>query len=56
MGATNNEMELKACIKALQLATGRRPPVELSLPFAQTLYPAVTHPAPYAITYPGAET
>jgi ribonuclease HI len=30
IGATNNEMELKSCIEALHLATGRRPPVDLS--------------------------
>jgi ribonuclease HI len=29
-GATNNQMELQACIEALKIATGRHPPVDLA--------------------------
>jgi ribonuclease HI len=29
-GATNNQMEIRACIEALKIAWGRRPPFDLS--------------------------
>src|SRR3712207_6511145 len=30
LGATNNQMELQACIEALKITTGKRPPVDPS--------------------------